>query len=226
MSIFSLLLGTAEDWPDRHIVIQAHRGNKPVRFHNFAIITQKWKLLHASGFGNENFQGEPEFELYDLENDPLEMEDVSDEHPEVVERLQQEYLDWFKDVSNTRPDNYAPPRIYIGTPHENPTVLTRQDWRHEKGQPWGRDSIGHWLLHAPEDGTYNITIRLQNERPAGEAVLEIGEETIRTSFESGQERITFENVEIPQGDLTLRATLQLPDDTAGPWQVVVEDISN
>lgn len=226
MSIFPLLLGTGDDWPDRHIVIQAHRGNEPVEFHNFALVTQKWKLLHASGFGNENFQGEPEFELYDLENDPLEMQNVADENPEVVERLKQEYLEWFRDVSNTRPDNYAPPRIYIGTPHENPVVLTRQDWRHEKGQPWGRDSIGHWLLHAPEDGTYNITLRLQNDRPAGEAILEIGEQTVRTQFESRQKRITLEKIEIPQGDLSLRATLQLPDDTVGPWQVVVEDISS
>ncbi|MBD3275622.1 MAG: sulfatase-like hydrolase/transferase, partial [Candidatus Marinimicrobia bacterium] len=226
MSILPLLEGTADDWPDRQIVIQAHRGNKPVQFHNFALVTQKWKLLHASGFGNENFQGEPAFELYDLENDPLEMENVAAEHPEVLERLQQDYLEWFKDVSNTRPDNYAPPRIYIGTPHENPTVLTRQDWRHEKGQPWGRDSIGHWLLHAPEAGTYNITLRLQEERPAGEVTVQIGEQTISSQFESGQKRITLEKVEIPQGDLALRATLQLPEDTVGPWQVVVEDISN
>ena len=40
-----------------------------------------------------------------------------------------EHDSWFDSVSSSRPDNYAPPRIHIGTPDENPTVLTRQDWR-------------------------------------------------------------------------------------------------
>ena len=43
--------------------------------------------------------------------DPLETRDVAAEHPEIVAQLRQRYEAWFRDVSATRPDNYAPPRI-------------------------------------------------------------------------------------------------------------------
>lgn len=40
-SLLPLLEGRAESWPDRHLVLQAHRGDRPVPFHNFAIRTQQ-----------------------------------------------------------------------------------------------------------------------------------------------------------------------------------------
>ncbi len=136
-SFLPLLTGKTTDWPDRSIVIQAHRGDLPQRFHNFMVRNQRWKLAHPSGFGRESFDGDPVFELYDMEADPLELEDVADQEPEIVEELTAAYDTWFDEVGSTRPDNYLPPRIRIGTPHESPTILTRQDWRHTKGRPWG-----------------------------------------------------------------------------------------
>ena len=38
-----------------------------------------------------------------------------------------EYLAWFQDVAATR--GFEPVRIALGGPRENPTILTRQDWR-------------------------------------------------------------------------------------------------
>ena len=35
--------------------------------------------------------------------------------PEIVAKLKAEYEAWFDDVGSTRPDNYAPPRIIVGT---------------------------------------------------------------------------------------------------------------
>ena len=161
---FPCLKGNVIRRSDRTIVIQSHRGDKPVLYHNFAARSQRWKLLHASGFGKESFEGEPKFELYDMENDPLETRDVSKEHPEIVERMRKAYEEWFNDVSGTRPDNYAPPRIYIGTPYENPVVLTRQNWRHVKGRPWAKDSNGYWELYSAESGAYDIRLRFPGAR--------------------------------------------------------------
>ncbi|HKJ68339.1 MAG TPA: sulfatase/phosphatase domain-containing protein, partial [bacterium] len=221
-SLLPLLEGDDASWPDRHIVIQAHRGNEPVRYHNFMIRNQQWKLLHPSGFGTETFQGDPEFELYDMANDPLEMQDLAEQRPEIVADLRERYEQWFRDVSTTRPDNYAPPRIHIGTPHENPTVLTRQDWRHVKGRPWGADSNGFWMLYAANSGEYDIRLRFHNPMPAtGEAELELGEQTHSQPFSEGQSELVFEQVPIEQGDLNLQATLHLPETTRGPWQVDV-----
>ena len=118
-SILPLLKNPSTDWPDRNIVIQAHRGDKPMRYHNFAIRNQRWKLVHASSFHRERFEGDPKSELYDIPNDPYEMRDVAAEHSEIVEQLKQAYDKWFYDDSHTRPDNYAPPRIHIAVRHTN-----------------------------------------------------------------------------------------------------------
>ncbi len=101
--------------------MQWHRGDEAQRYRDYAAIGPRYKLHRP--------EGEEEDELYDLEDDPAEERDISGEHPGIVASMRHEYEGWFNDVSATRPDNYAPPRIVIGTEHENPTGLTRQDWR-------------------------------------------------------------------------------------------------
>ena len=133
-------------WPERTLVFQAHRGNQPQRYHQFALHRGPWKLVHPTGFGNETFSGEPKLQLYHLEDDPRQKKELSAAHPQKLRELTN--MDWFDDVSSTRDDNYAPPRIVIGTEHELNTTLTRQDWRHESGRPWGRDSNGFWCCTA------------------------------------------------------------------------------
>ncbi len=50
-SLLPLLEGRQVAWPDRTIVIQTHRGDVPVRYHHCATRSQRWKLVHSSGFG-------------------------------------------------------------------------------------------------------------------------------------------------------------------------------
>jgi hypothetical protein len=223
-SFWPLLKGQSVEWPDRHIVIQAHRGDEPVLYHNFAIRTQDWKLLHASGFGAESFDGTPRFELYDMKNDPLEVQDVAKRHPEKVEELKKAYEAWFRDVSHTRPDNYAPPRIHVGTPYENPVTLTRQDWRHEKGRPWAEDSNGHWLLYVARSGRYEIVLRFHAGTEGGKAVLRIDDSGWQQSFSAAQHSIRFQEVPLERGNTTLKVILSTGETEKGPWQVDVARI--
>lgn len=220
-SFLPLLTEEEVDWPDRYIVIQSHRGNEPVMYHNFAIRSQRWKLLHASGFGRESFEGEPDFELYDMADDPLETQNVADKYPEKVAELKQAYERWFRDVSSTRPDNYAPPRIHVGTPHENPVTLTRQDWRHTKGRPWAGDSNGHWLLHVTNQGTYDVTLRFRPEDAPGQAVLAVGDRRWKKPFSAEQTELVFEGLSLKTGDTSLMTTLSTDDTVKGAWQVDV-----
>jgi arylsulfatase A-like enzyme len=146
------------EWPaDRQLVIQSHRGTAAVPYHHFMIRQGDWKLLHASGFGVENFEGEPQFELYNLKADPTEQTNVASENPEIFARLKKAYDTWYADVSSTRPDNYAPPRPIIGSEHENPTILTRQDWL---GTTWKEDSQGHWIVDVAKPVTADIQVIL------------------------------------------------------------------
>ena len=120
-SFLPLLDGRPSVWLDRTLFIQSHRGDVPVRYHHFAARNQRWKLLHASGFGKEGFRCAPRLELYDMQLDPLETREVSRFFPEVVKEMTVAYDRWFDDVAATRPNNYAPTknrhRIDGGKPH-------------------------------------------------------------------------------------------------------------
>jgi arylsulfatase/arylsulfatase A len=220
-SLLPLLKGESPAWPDRTIYIQAHRGNRPRRYHHFAARSQRWKLLHASGFGKESFIGDAQFELYDMANDPLEEHNLVKERPEIVRKMLREYAAWFADVGSTRKDNYDPPRIHIGTAHEDPVVLTRQDWRHLKGRPWGRDSNGYWALYAAQAGEYEVRLRFPETEAEGQATLEMGTQTLTTALLPGTNECTFYAVPVRQGSLRLQGTLTFGEQVKGPWQVDV-----
>ncbi len=220
-SLLPLLIGEHDEWAGRTITIQAHRGDVPQRYHHFMTRSQRYKLVHPSGFGLEGFEGEPAFELYDMEADPLELEDLAAEKPQVVEELQAAYDAWFDDVSHTRAGNYDPPRIVVGSPHETPTVLTRQDWRHTKGRPWAPDSNGYWELDVATAGEYDVRLRFPPVEAAGSATLRLDDETRSATLPAGTEGHVFEAVRLEAGPLRLQATLELGGETRGPWQVEV-----
>jgi arylsulfatase A-like enzyme len=219
--ILPLLQGKKIAWKDRTIYIQSHRGNVPVLYHNFAARNQRWKLLHASGFGRENFEGEPKFELYDMAADPLEQNDLATQRPDIFQAMRKEYEAWFADVSSTRPGNYAPPRIYIGTTHENPVVLTRQDWRHVKGRPWAADSNGYWELYSAKSGKYDIKIDFPAAKTNGEVILEVSGRKTNHTIDKDKTSVKFTGMHIDKGPTRMMATLTLAETSKGPWFVNV-----
>ncbi len=132
-SLMPLLRGASNvAWPDRTLFFQWHRGDRPEPDRAFAARSQKYKLLRPEPANSSSMP--PSLELYDIELDPFEQHDLATDRPAIVQRLHAEYLAWFQDVSSTR--GFAPIRIAIGGPRENPTILTRQDWR-------GPRRIGH-----------------------------------------------------------------------------------
>lgn len=205
----------------RAIVIQSHRGDRPVRFHNFMIRQGDWKLLHGSGFGRESFQGPPKFELYHLADDPLELKNVVADHPEKLAQLKAEYEAWFADVGSTRPDNYAPPRIFVGTPHENPTTLSRQDWRHTSGRPWGADSLGHWLLDVRNQTTYRIVCRFAAHDRDEQLHLVAGAVRRSLAIPAGQREAVFDNVPLTAGPVKFELSIDNGQRTRGVHQADV-----
>ena len=222
-SLLGLLAGEGDTaaWPDRTLYFQFHRGDEPTAFRSFAAVGQRYKLVHPSPRGEGDWNGELNLELYDLESDRGETLNLIYEAPEIAAGMSDDYLEWFEDVSSTRPDNYAPPRIVVGTDQEPVTVLTRQDWRRiTDDQGWRPTSRGRWLLSAREEGTFDIEVRLV-AGSAGPVLLEVGDGTHRRELAPEQANVTFEGVAVPAGDFALSAAAGEGDDRRGAHQVVL-----
>lgn len=220
-SLLPLLEGRRVDWPDRTLFIQAHRGNIPILFNNFAARSQRWKLLHANGFGNETLNGPVNFELFDMLNDPLEKNNVAVERPQIVTELEAQARAWFADVSTTRPDNYAQPRIHVGTSHENPTVLTRQDWFHRKGGKWHPNSNGTWPLYVARRGRFDIHLRIRSLKHPALVELKVGGHHLSQQVEANTLTHSFEGVMLGRGDTRLETFITYNNISKGAWQVTV-----
>lgn len=220
-SFLGFLTGRKPIWTDRMVVIQSHRGDTPSRYHHFAARTQRWKLLHASGFGNESFEGEPKFELYDMNLDAYEQNNLASTFPHIVQYMKTAYDTWFDDVSNTRPDNYDPPRIKIGSPYENPTILTRQDWRHLKGRPWAADSNGEWWVEFLKSGSYEIILYEKNDLAPDAIKLTIGEQEWSQFVKESRGTYSFQIAISTPGKKKIRADISRGNDVVGPHQMAV-----
>lgn len=179
-SLIRVLEGKTEDWTERTLFFQWHRGDEPQRNRAFAARGPRWKLLQSSGIGGQTLPDPLKLELYDLSADPYEEHDVASEHPEIVAELKRQYEAWFSDMQQTR--NFALPRIAIGTEHENPVVLTRQDWRGPEAG-WKPDDIGYWDLNVAAEGQFRV--RLHYRGRAGVAHVSLGEKTLEQPLKAG-----------------------------------------
>ena len=206
----------------RTVVIQAHRGDRPLLYHNFMARKNFMKLVHPSPFWRDTFEGEPDFQLYDLSKDPYELDDISDENPEIVQRLLGDYEAWFLDVSSGREDPWAPPRIIIGTEHEKMTVLTRQDWRHTHGRPWARDSRGQWHVTIASEGPYRIECRFSPEKVPGVITLICGDVEVRQAILPTTRSCSFRSVDLPVGDVEVEIHITEGEQIRGIHQADIE----
>jgi arylsulfatase A-like enzyme len=175
-SILPLLKGEEVDWPARTLFFQWHRGDEPVLYQAFAARSATHKLVHPGNVKPGADPADVPFELYDTRTDPLEMKNVAAENPQVVESLRKQYEAWLADVA--RDHGYEAPRILIGTPRENPTVLTRQDWRGAAAS-WSPKGLGHWEIAVPQAGTFEVTCDV--DLPKRPAEIHLAVQTVESS---------------------------------------------
>jgi arylsulfatase/arylsulfatase A len=229
-NLLPLLTGEAANWPERHLVLQWHRGDVPRMYRHFAIRRGPWKLLNRQGAGeawreDESFsalnEAELAFELYNLEEDPLEELNLIEKHPQIAQELRAAYSDWFRDVSTTRQDNFDPPRMIIGSERQPIVELTRQDWRRTGGEGWG--NLGQWQLEVERPADFAITVRLAKpfDGRSGKILVQAGGAQWSRPISPGARQVTFENVELPPGPLTLAAEAIAGDEVYGPHQVSI-----
>jgi arylsulfatase A-like enzyme len=203
ISLAPVLTAETETLPERTVCMQWHRGDAPVRYRNYAAITQRWKLTRPH-------EGSAD-ELYDLPRDPRETADIATAHPDVVEQLRQQYDAWFDDVGSTRgARTFDAPVIRLGTGHENPVLLTQNDWRTLDGlEGWRSDGLrGYWRVCVEQyAGPFTVRVRLRQGVPAGVVHLALDEVEWHTPLPAGEHVVALERLTLVPGTSRLEAWL-------------------
>jgi arylsulfatase A-like enzyme len=208
-SLLPWIRGRNPIWPERTLFAQWHRGDQPEPFRNAAVRTSRYKLIDGR-------------ELYDLAADPGEQRDLAADNPKLVARLRAAYERWFADVLATR--GYAPPRIYVGTPHENPVILTRQDWRGPKAS-WEVSGLGYWEVDVRSGGRYEILLRLFPAPAAGRARFRLNNLDLEQPVAAGATECRFSPVALEAGPGRAEPVLEYGDRQVGVRYLEIRKLS-
>ncbi|HUT33812.1 MAG TPA: arylsulfatase [Planctomycetota bacterium] len=204
-SLLPLLAGDKAPWPDRTLYTQWHRGDEPIMYRSCMARTQRWKLVNGK-------------ELYDMPADPGERKNVAAQHGDIVAKMRKGYEAWFKDVSATR--GYDPPRIVLGAPEENPSLLTRQDWRGPQAG-WAPTSLGHWEVSVAKEGKYRIRLLFAPVDAESSVQCSVGAVRVTAIVPKGAKEATLEDAALEAGDARLEAWVTTGQATVGVHYVIV-----
>lgn len=169
-SIRPLLTGDGSDWPDRFMVTDSQRVVDPIKWRKTAVMSEEWRLVNGK-------------ELYRIDEDPGQKNDVAAEHPEQVAKMTEFYDAWWAELEPTFSQTTE---IYLGAPGHDVVSLNGHDWIGERvSPPWNQGHIrraagafparprknqkaqapkllkheGHWAVKVITDGEYDIALR-------------------------------------------------------------------
>jgi arylsulfatase A-like enzyme len=219
-SLLPLLVGAQNaGWPDRTLFFQWHRGDRPELDRAFAARTQRYKLLRREpipGVANP-----PPLELYDMERDPLELENIASRNADIIKKLHKSYVAWFNDVCATR--GFDPVRIEVGGTRENPSILTRQDWRGPLAG-WDQNNLGYWEVQVARPGTFDITLHFPPRRFPTVAFLSFGGDRRQQPVPAQAAECQFKGVTADAGTGRLEAWIEGNRARAGVLDVIVNRV--
>ena len=128
-------------------VVQSQRVEEPRKWTKSSVMQAAWRLIDGK-------------ELYDVQVDPGQQQDIAAEHPAVVRQLRAAYESWWEKYV---PDaDEAVVRISLGAPQTEVVRLTGHDW-HGPNPPWHQNMIrkqpltnGRWGVRVEQAGTYQF----------------------------------------------------------------------
>jgi arylsulfatase A-like enzyme len=135
--------------------------HSPELYNNIALQKGRYKLV-----GNTDYNAPvSKFELFDIEKDPYEQNNIVNELPLVAGELKAELDRRFIELVGSK-NMIEKLYIPVGTKYENPVILNRND---ADGQ-WGvwdqEEAYGTWRVRFTE-GTYNLKFRFIKPVPSG-----------------------------------------------------------
>lgn len=200
--IRDLLYTDGKSWPDRALVVESQRVVDPIKWRKSAVMTDRWRLVNGT-------------ELFDIQADPKQRNDLAQQYPEVVKRLRNEYNSFWGDVSR---EHSLTSYMVIGSDRSPIVSLSSHDWLIDKLPPWNQNHIKNgdvaeesfWAIEVERDGEYEISLR----RWPVEADKGINDGTYGKAFNYKQARLRIGDIdktnEIPTGakEVTFRVTLK------------------
>ena len=195
------------DVPSRTLFVHSQRIPYPEKWRKSAVLEGPWRLVN-------------QHELYHLETDPAQQNDIAAAHPDRVARMQQAYDVWWRSLEPSF-EGYV--RIGLGSEHENPTHLNPHDWHveHQRLSVWNHRQVergmmgnGYWAVDVTQAGSYRFELRrwpahLDSTLEATEARLRVGEREWSQQVSPEASHATF-TVDLEAGPSTVEATLELP----------------
>ncbi|WP_421897600.1 arylsulfatase [Marinoscillum sp.] len=150
-SLVPLIKGDNAAFKDRIVITNSQRIEKPEPWRRTSLMQGKWRLVDG-------------VELYNLEEDPEQRENIADQFPDKVQAYRDYYDQWWAELSPTYEDQ---PYLYVGHSADNPTRLVAHDWHTEaEASPWHQRHIrmaykdnGYWLVNVQESGKYSVKLR-------------------------------------------------------------------
>jgi len=118
---------------------------------------------------------------------------------------------------------YAPPRIAIGTPHENPVTLTRQDWRGPRAA-WTPEAIGHWEVAVAEAATYEVKARITPRKDSARITWGLNGATLAADAPAAVEEVVLGRTRVAKGDGRVTAEVASGGTTTGVWSVEIRRV--
>ncbi len=204
VSLLPIVAG--EDRPQRTLYVQLNQNVEPLLFAHFAAIGQRYKLLQPSPNPRNEIADAMEYtgdellenlELYDLQVDSSETENIAEEYPQIVDRMLAGYDDWFHDVTRQR-DFHRPQPMVIGTTHENPALLSSFD----RVRAAGHD---YWRVQIATSGKYRVVLTFGDTAEAGVVHFRLGTTHVSRPLPVDSNVITFEGVGLAEQTGRLQA---------------------
>lgn len=147
--------GDVKDWKDRYLITDSQRVVDPIKWRKSAVMSQGWRLVNGT-------------ELYAIDKDPAQENDLAKQLPERVVQMREAYDKWWADIE---PGFAEAAAFILGSPKAPLVTLTAHDWISKSSPPWNQSGVrnlgklksdnydGYWAVDVADAGSYEITLR-------------------------------------------------------------------
>ena len=192
----------------------------PELYQNMSFNKGNYKLV-----GNTNYDSSIErFELFDIDNDPYEMENLIENKKELAIQMKLEMDNIYNELINSK-NIKNKPRIIIGSEFENPTYLNRNDASGQRGI-WAQNEIfGFWRIKALP-GKYNFRFKFNNlNLTSGQMVIEVGNQVYSKKVEVDDNGYALmENIHLNEGEFDLTPLFRYERKNIFPFWVEINKL--